>query len=498
MDDISLSAGLQSPNVYEAQRPSVGFVDDVFRHAFWPAKEFFYEILSGPLSEASGAPCWPSVRNLMWVEGRLTPRSAPAGPVQDDAEWLYHYNELSAEKKNLLLQYIDINSVYICYEASPGLLRFLDEAGIVYVDVRISPLRFLPDILLAMRSNSDSINSLLSGLCLSRKEIEREALLLGASFRHQQRYVSSGAFPEGQGPLLFVGQTSTDASIIVGQKYFGLRDAPPKATAAFRGRDIIYLRHPMASEQHIRSELQAISSFGPKSLRISEANSYDLLCAEEQFEFFGLSSGLLQEAAFFGKRSTALLPHICPLAFANEAGDVGGYYQFTFETFSDTALWAAVLGKGSFTTRDSVKKLQHNQLRELHDVWWGYAVHKGRSTHYTRAQNRDLHLHMAKLNRNTSFLMDLISSEPGQGDGVSDAISSRRWSWVSGGIVTFNPDGIVRRDGERNGVWRRVNGQSGIVAVWDEGGWIDHIQYGSNGVLNCRNTLGHTFQVSAV
>ena len=497
MDDLSLAAGISSQNIFEAKRPSIGFVDDVFRHAFWPAKEFFYEILNGPLSEASGAPCWPSVRQMMWAEGHLTPPSVPPGPIQDDGEWLSQYNELSAEKRQLLSQYMDPQSIYICYEGSPGLLRYLDECGITYIDFRISPLRFLPDILMAIRSNSERINALLATICLPRKEIEREALLMGASYRHQQRY--SGVTPSSSSdkPLLFVGQTATDASIIVGQKYFAMEDAPPAVAAMFRDRDVIYLRHPTTSDQHVRKEMHALAAFGPRSMKPSDVNSYDLLCSDEPYEFFGISSGLLQEAAFFGKASTALLPHICPLGYSDDKADTGGYYQFTFETFSDVALWNAILGKSAFTGRDTVKNLKHNQLRELHDVWWGYAMHRGRPTNYARAQNRDLHFQVARLNRNTSFLLALVSNEPAAGDSVSDPISSRRWSWVSGGIVSFDRDGIIRRDGQRNGVWRRATTQNAVIAIWDEGGWIDLVQYSGNNTLNCRNTLGHTFQVSA-
>src|SRR5262249_2025813 len=96
------------------------------------------------------------------------------------------------------------------------------------------------------------------------------------------------------------------------------------------------------------------------------------------------------------------------------------------------------------------------------------------------------------------FLVEMVSGDAVTGDGGADEISRRRWRWVRGGIVTFDNDGVIRKDGGRSGVWRRLNGRpNSILAIWDGGGWMDFIQYNGEGALNCVNNLGDGFQVLA-
>lgn len=474
---------------------TVGFVDDVFRHSYWPAKEFIYDLLRIPLRKVTGETPQMSVRHLMWQDGLLTPRSVPAGP-RDEPRWAEQYNGLYPDSKAALARYIDPGKLYICYEASPGLLSFLNEHGVTYVDVRISPLRFLPDLLFALRSNSTSINEILARAALSGSEIETEAQLLCASFRHRERYDRRDIASNGTAPVYFVGQTPNDASIIVEQKAFRLTDAVHFLAERLNGRQVVYLKHPWAPAQHIQAETSLLASVC-KSLFMTDANSYDLLCSEAPAEFIGISSGLLQEAAFFDKKATAILPHVCPLA-PDDGPSATGYYQFTFGMFMSGEFWRSILAGHSFIRRDTTGNLKPNQLRELHDVWWGYAVHKARPNDYTRAQSRDLQKQLTQVQGQAQLLMDLVTSHPSATAGGGDPISSRRWKWVSGGLVTFEPGGLIYRDGIRTGVWRRVNtAHNTVLAIWDNGGWLDIVHYDGHGTLTCRNNSGHTFHVQA-
>ncbi len=477
-------------------RPSIGFIDDLFRHSFWPAKEFFYELPAEPLRHVLGAPAGPSVRRQMWRDGLLTPPSVPAGPTEE-ADWLSQYASLRQDSKDIIKPYIDPDALYICYEASPGLCAFLDELGIVYIDIRISPLRFLPDLLIALRSNSAEINAVLAQAAITRHDIAREASLLAASFRHLERYGTGTPPAEQDVPVFFVGQTSTDASLISGQKRFTLNDAEPLLSERLSGRKVAYLQHPSATAEHMQGEIAVLSRFA-SSVEPAQANSYDLLCSEAPCEFLSISSGLIQEAEFFDKKAYRILPPVCPLDFPGEAPGGNGYHQITFDTFVSDPFWSAILRQGSMIDRDSLRNMKPNRLRELHDVWWGYAAHKARPNDYTRAQNRETLQQLKRLEETTQFLMELVSTEPDARAPAGDDISRHRWQWISGGVVSFDPDGIIRRDGVRAGIWRRLAKMpDGALAIWDGGIWMDAVHHDGNGVLHCRNNAGDRFQVLA-
>ena len=474
---------------------SVAFVDDVFRHAFWPAKEFFYELLGAPLGAVLNQPMPASIRRQMWQNGTLRPPSASALPQGPETQWLSEFNTLSPDSQRLLAGYLDPSALHICYEASPALLQFLDSKGITYVDLRLSPVRFLPDVILAMRSNSPQVNAALARIGLQRHEITVEAVKLSASFRHRDRYTPQGNIPRHPGTqMVVVGQTSSDASIIQGNRFVHLRDALPVLAEKLQGKHVLYLRHPSASADHQRSETELLSSLYP-ALEVTGANGYDLLCCEQSLEFLGLSSGLLQEAAFFGRSATSLLPPICPLAFPDGENADNGYWQITFDTFMSVPFWRCLLGSDEDHGRDTLRNMVPNQLRELHNVWWGYPAHKVKPNDYTRTLVGDVRPELQRVYGVARFILDLMAGP--QVSVAVDDVLSRTWRWPNGSLVALQPNGIIMKDHRRAGTWRRLQqADPAYFLLWDDGYWIDFARYAGNGRLVCRNNVGDQFMVA--
>lgn len=480
--------------------PSVGFIDDVLRHAFWPAKEFFYDLLKVPFRRILPEPPRPSIRRLMWQDGLLTQPGVSPRPNGDEEDWIAQYNELSDGLKGVLSGYVDTDRLYISYEGSPGLLNWLTEIGVTWIDVRISPLRFMADVVVALRSNAADINAVLEQVTMTRADVETEAMLLSASWRHHDRYINPRPAIEGMEPLYYVGQTPNDASIVVGQSYFRLEDVIPDLAEELGQRDVVYLRHPTADPEHVQREVVALAQVS-RSLTISDENSYDLLCADQPGEFFGISSGLLQEAPFFGRSALSMLPPVCPIRFPDEAGGSDtGYYQICFDTFIDDRFWSALFRREPVGWRDTPRTMRPNQLRELHNVWWGYAAHKARPTDYSRAQNREVRGEVKLLRNTTNFLLSVLSQRPDMANSLAHHLIAQRWRWVDGGEVSFGDDGAIQKNGRRCGTWRGVSGQPDTaMLIWDEGGWMDLAELDPAGTrLKCRNNAGEGFTVTAI
>lgn len=478
----------------------VGFIDDVLRHAWWPAKEFFYEILQAAMTHGLGIEVHRSLRQKLWAERTITPRSIPADVVQEsDASWVLQYQEMDAETATMMGGYLDPQTFYFGYEMSPGLRKLLDARGIRYLDFRISPVRFLPDLAIAVCSNDARMNKLLHAICLTRRDISIHAAKLGASYRYKARYESTSLHADGPVPLIFVGQMPNDDALIIGGRHFDFQTDAASFVRQLAGRRISYLPNPNAPAGHIQASLAFLAGFDP-GVSLLSTNGYDLLCAEEPAEFIGVSSGFLQEAGFFDKPATSIIPPVCPLNFRDEAAQIEGYYQISFETFTSDGFLGAILGRDRAPPSPTrITQMQPNNLRELHDVWWCYAEHRGKPTPLVQVQQADIHARLNHLSHTTRFLLEMLSQAPSlANDGLATQLSAFRWSWSDGADIWFDSHGVIWRDGKKHGVWRLRPGiEAGFIAIWDDGGRVDAITFQDSGILSCRNYLGNVFEVTA-
>lgn len=477
----------------------IGFIDDVLRHAFWPAKQFFYDLLQAPLRSVLAEPTRPSVREAMWSDGLLVQPTVSPVAAQEEKEWTAQYHKLEPGMEGVLDMYVDPACTYIGFEISPGLSAYLNSRDVTWIDVRVSPIRFMTDVVMALRSNDPAITAVLAGVTMTHADIETEAMLLAATARHRVRYEQPRRIHEGLAPLHYVGQGAGGDGIVHGDTYFRLQDVIPDLAEELSQRDVVYLPHPGADAAYILGEIELLKSVS-KSLTVSRENSYDLLCSEQPGEFFGVNSGLLQEAPFFGKPALSMLPPLCPLFFPEQAEETaGGYCQIAFDTFIDPDFWNAVLRGEPLGRRDRPRTMQRNQLRELYNIWGGYPRHTVRPNANSRALTQEVQAEVAKLRNTTQFLLSAMSQTPELANSLSHHLISQRWRWPDGGEVSFGSDGSVAKNGARSGSWRAVSGRPDVaMLIWDQGGWMDLAELDPGGNrLKCRNNAGDGFTVTA-
>jgi hypothetical protein len=478
----------------------VGFVDDVLRHRRWPAKEFFYEILHAAMTHGLGIEVHRSLRQQLWAERTITPRSMPADVPRDgDFSWARQYQEMDAQTAAMMGGYLDPQVFYFGYEMSPGLRTLLDSRGIRYLDFRISPVRFLPDLAIAVCSNDARMNKLLHAICLTRRDISIYAAKLGASYRHKARYETVWRNTDAPPPLIFVGQMPDDDAVIVDGRYFDLQQDAASFARQLTGRRISYLPNPSAQPAYIQASLAFLAGFDP-AVSLLSGNGYDLLCSEDRADFIGVSSNFLQEAGFFGKLATSILPPICPLNYRDEAAQPEAYYQITFETFTSEGFLGAILGCDRAPPAPGrIAQMQPNNLRELHDAWWGYAEHRGKPNALVQVQQADIHTRLNHLSRTTRFLLELVSDKPKPAsDALAEKLHSIHWNWTDGSIIRFDRQGVLWRNGEKLGSWRvRLGAEAEFIAIWGERDRIDVITLLESGRLSCRSHLEEIFEISA-
>lgn len=475
----------------------VGFIDDVFRHEWWPAKEFFIDLLTGPIEAVTSRRPGPSVRRKMWTKGLIDNRSPAAFDAarSTDQRWLQWYETLPESIGKTVLDFVDRSAFHFAYEASPGLCRLLDGAGVRFVDFRISPLRFLPDLVIALRSNEPRINRLLADLALTYQDIRLEAGKLAASYRHLEAYLRPSHPP---GSVYLIGQTPDDASIITNGEFERIGNHLPALASFIAGRPVYYQPHPKAAHAHQVYELTELHRIA-SHVEISNTNIYDLLSSGRELSVFGLSSGALQEAEFFDKPVLRLLDPICPLEYPDRRSPRSdGYWQVPFETFIDPHFIAALLGARSNIAPTSFRGMRPNYLRELHNAWWGYARHIARPSELSLVQHPDMRVDIRALKSKVEFLAQITTEEPRQSLTQLAPLMGHFWRWNDGNRVTFDVSGTVMKAGKRAGIYRRLLGQSHrFIIVWDGAQWLDAVEADSDwNILSCRNNSGATFQIT--
>ncbi|MFZ2989326.1 hypothetical protein [Ideonella sp.] len=361
-------------------------LDDLSRDAYWPAKEFMYDLIRVPLYHATGVDLGKSPRRGQ--RHNLHPdfdvaqflQRCGAGPG-DDA-WVALYQGIPAEAADYLNRHVPEGTLVIGYEMPPWLRKALDQGGHAWLDMRLSPLRFASDLYLAMATNRADLYARLLPHAQRMDEVFSEAALMAAQVRYRQRYEPTPAvFAERL--WVYVGQTEADASLITPQGGFARIGEHAANLRQVVGQDkVVYKAHPL-DQGFAAAEHMALERILGRAVGICKAETYELMAGEWPVRFVGLSSGVLQEAQWFGKEALPLLPPICQPAFQPEHNPEA-YLQIASHTFLSEPLWAAVANPEAPRAQPLLHPPRANHLRELHNTWWGYASHTARHSDFYR------------------------------------------------------------------------------------------------------------------
>ncbi|MDD3183167.1 MAG: hypothetical protein PHD48_10255 [Alphaproteobacteria bacterium] len=463
------------------QNRKFGFVDDIFRHQWWPAKEFFYDLLRFPIWDATGERAPQSVRQRLWEneadKGLIASRALDPALTSGDGPWVGLFNNLTPEAESIYDRYIESGITYFAYELTPALRGYMEKRNIPYLDFRLSPLRFLPDLLIAVQTNIPHVAACLEKVAVDKPEIYEAAFRLRASYLHRQRHHTESTWrPSGR--VVFVGQTAGDASLVVHGQAVTIERYRDDLAALIQGRGVAYLPHPAADRKHRARELACLQSLDP-TCSCAEPNMYDLLCLDEDVELVGLSSGSLQEAAFFDKRAQAFLSPVCPVRFPQETGD--GYYQMTLDMFTAPEWIRHILGQ-SQTTLHSVplRNIRPNALRELHNAWWAYADHIVKDNVYWQTVQKPV---VDMLVRNISFVLECSADKTDAASSFRQELVASKWKWTNGDLIGFDRNGDVYTNGWRSGQYAIQNGENKtIVIVWARGQWMNRLTLSPDGM----------------
>ena len=253
------------------------------------------------------------------------------------------------------------------YEMPEHLLRLLNNAGIAVIDVVLHPVRFMDDILFALRTNRQDIHAR-----LLRHEVQRNAMVRQAGFIRAKAAWMRPPLALSPGTSLLLGQVDTDRAAVdtaTGRLRSLADHAETLLDLIVRSSGTLFRPHPY---QLAESRSFALIK-GLQSVRLTNANYYHLLSQNEVETVCALNSSGLVEAEIFGKEAVWLAPPC--YRFGTDAPEDNRYGDAVAQDGAWCApdFWEAVRLDAGLSEDGSVP-LTPNRLRRSLNADWGFSA----------------------------------------------------------------------------------------------------------------------------
>jgi hypothetical protein len=296
-----------------------------------------------------------------WVASLRSPQAA-------DALWASCYEEVCPPVADCVERVVRSHlraRFCVGYELPPYVVRLLESWAIPFVDLRIHPIRFMDDLMFAVRASDPATRCALSAHAVADAEVSMTAGLREAMCR----LISDASFPDDT--LLVLGQRPYDSSQIVGGAFFDAMDHLPRITdicAQYRG--VLLKPHP---NERAHSLLVAVAGIAPNILGVVNDNVYRMLAMPQVSAVLTVSSSVAHEAPYFGKTVHALAPLPLRLGWRGDPLD-SAMYAALDDCVLSPDFWRMVLRPHTpVTPHDGVRfAAKPNRLRVALDSFWNF------------------------------------------------------------------------------------------------------------------------------
>ncbi len=309
----------------------------------------------------------------------MTPTAVPAlaawvssmrGPSEADRLWAAAYEQLpdcvlSADALQSLILLPLKQRICVGYEMPPYLVRLLDRHSIPYVDIRIHPIRFMDDLMFAVRASHPDAQAALSLLGVAESEV-----VITAGLREAMcRLISDATIPDDT--LLVLGQRPHDASQIADGTFFdAMKQQTEIASICARHTGVLLKPHPQERQHSLMTVAAGVAS---NVLGVVDDNLYRLLAMPQVSAVLSVSSSAAIEARYFGKNVYTLGNAGLCLGWRGTemAPDM---HAAVDETMFSVDFWRHMLTPyGTISAFDGVRLApKPNRLRIALDSFWNF------------------------------------------------------------------------------------------------------------------------------
>lgn len=257
-------------------------------------------------------------------------------------------------------------ALVIGYEMPDPLLDALQATGTPYIDVVLHAVRFLPDLVFAMRTNHAGLHEALHCNRVQETDIESHA----ADIKAKAAWMAPPAeLPPGS--LLIFGQVHGDRSLINSTRggFSSLLDHLPELIDLCDAHARVFFK-PHPYDMNDSPSVRAMQSIG--SVAFTTANAYHLMAQEHTQAVVALNSSCLHEARYFGKEAISLIPAMYDFSARHAPTDdrPGGLVAQT-PTWLSESFWRKVLRLETPPTCNTAHWVP-DRLRKTMNADWGF------------------------------------------------------------------------------------------------------------------------------
>jgi FMN phosphatase YigB (HAD superfamily) len=232
-----------------------------------------------------------------------------------------------------LNEFLPRGSVVVGYELAEQSRAVLDRAGVHYVDIWLHPIRFYDDVLFGFSSGTRSVYDALKPFHVSDDNFwlyaDRLKVQLYKGWRRDELELPNNS-------ALLVGQTLEDKAICRGGKMLTLLDFKAQVEKMSAEHERVYFsRHPFVKtgDEAVLKWLQSLPN-----VELTAVPSYHLIANQAIKKVAAISSSVVHEARFFGKKTEFFYKPI--FTFGQRFGKD---YVTVYHDFFSPHFWSAVL-----------------------------------------------------------------------------------------------------------------------------------------------------------
>ena len=283
-----------------------------------------------------------------------------------EENWAKIYDaEPTSKATEYVEKFIPKDSFILSYEISPILIKIFDIIKVNYIDIRISSIKYLDDLIFGFKTNNHQIFNKLSKYKTPEDQYFFEASLI------KSRNIVTNNINLEENSALFLEQTVSDASLIKNDRILNILDFKNQFIQKTKDFNVIYYKkHPY--QNHNSTDYKFITKF--KNVKLIDGNIYKILSNESIKECFSISSGVLQEAQYFNKKIDYFFKPMYDFLKDEESDFSDKKYISVYNKALEPNFWSDILSPIIKTTKCNNVILSPNQsrVRYLHNLYWGY------------------------------------------------------------------------------------------------------------------------------
>lgn len=248
-------------------------------------------------------------------------------------QFWFDAKKVSQASIDYLNEFLPAGSVVIAYELAEATREVLQRAGVHYVDLWLHPVRFYDDVLFGVSSGTRTVYDAMKQFHLADENFwlyaDRLRIQLYKGWRRDELQLPANS-------ALLVGQTLEDKAICRDGKMLSLLDfkAEVEQLSAQHER-VFFSRHPFVKtgDEEVLKWLQSLPN-----VELTSVPSYHLIANQSIKKVAAISSSVVHEARFFGKKTEFYYKPV--FTFGQRFGKD---YLTVYQEFVSPHFWAAAL-----------------------------------------------------------------------------------------------------------------------------------------------------------